>query len=165
MKYSKIKRLGHIKVFLLLSVISYIVLSSLEHETPMKGNFGRTQFKWAKISHKTETEIFYWSYVLTIWLSGVLNSFPGNKCPTWNVLVLKHIIGRSRGGPHPFPIPSPIILWVKKKKKRIAEGRKAGRVSDTNLSPSTYTLQWYVVFLLLGTKIQELHWIFKHLFV
>ena len=118
MKYSKIKRLGHIKVFLLLSVISYIVLSSLEHETPMKGNFGRTQFKWAKISHKTETEIFYWSYVLTIWLSGVLNSFPGNKCPTWNVLVLKHIIGRSRGGPHPFPIPSPIILWVKKKEKK-----------------------------------------------
>ena len=58
MKYSKIKRLGHINVFLLLSVISYIVLSSLEHETAMKGNFGRTQFKWAKISNKTETEIF-----------------------------------------------------------------------------------------------------------
>ena len=58
MKYRKIKRLGHIKVFLLLSVISYIVLSSLEHETAMKGNFGRTQFKWAKISNKTETEIF-----------------------------------------------------------------------------------------------------------
>ena len=58
MKYSKLKRLGHINVFLLLSVISYIVLSSLEHETAMKGNFGRTQFKWAKISNKTETEIF-----------------------------------------------------------------------------------------------------------
>ena len=161
MKYSKIKRLGHIKVFLLLSVISYIVLSSLEHETPMKGNFGRTQFKWAKISNKTETEIFYWSYVLTIWLSGVLNTFPGNKCQTWNVLVLKHIIGRSRGGP---ALP-PLFFGLKKKKKRIAEGRKAGRVIDRNLSPSTYTLQWYVVFLLLGTKIQELHWIFKHLFV
>ena len=66
MKYSTIKRLGHINVFLLLSVISYIVLSSLEHETPMKGNFERTQFKWAKIFNKTETEIFYWSYVLTI---------------------------------------------------------------------------------------------------
>ena len=40
MKYSKIKRLGHIKIFLLFSVISYIALSFLEHETPIKGNFG-----------------------------------------------------------------------------------------------------------------------------
>ena len=74
--------------------------------------FGRTQFKWAKISNEAETEILDyifedkwnvpWSYVLlcvTIWLSGVLNSLPGNKRPTWNVLVLKHIIGGSRGGP------------------------------------------------------------------
>ena len=30
MKYSKIKRLGHIKIFLLLSVISYIVLSNMK---------------------------------------------------------------------------------------------------------------------------------------
>ena len=57
MKYSKIKRLGRIKIFLLFSVISYIVLSFLEHETPIKGNFWRTQFKWTKISNEAETEI------------------------------------------------------------------------------------------------------------
>ena len=106
--------------------------------------FGRTQFKWAKISNEAETEILDyifedkwnvpWSYVLTIWLSGVLNSLQGNKCPTWNVLVLKHIIGGSREGPA-FPPPT------LGKKKKIAEGRKAGRVSDRNLGPLTYTFQ------------------------
>ena len=137
MKYSKIKRLGHIKVFLLLSVISYIVLSSLEHETPMKGNFGRTQFKWAKISNKTETEIFYWSYVLTIWLSGVLNSFPGNKCPTWNVLVLKHIIGRSRGGPAlpPLFFGKKVFFFGEKKGKKNCRRKKSRQGKRQKFKP------------------------------
>ena len=39
MKYSKIKRLEHRKVFLLLSVFSYIVLSFLDRQTPVEGNY------------------------------------------------------------------------------------------------------------------------------
>ena len=50
MKYSKIKRLGHRKVLLLLSVFSYIVCSFLDHETPIEGNFrGTLSSNWLKL--------------------------------------------------------------------------------------------------------------------
>ena len=50
MKCSKIKRLGHRKIFLLLSVFSYIVFSFLDHETPIEGNFrGILSSNWLKL--------------------------------------------------------------------------------------------------------------------
>ena len=73
MKYSKIKRLEHRKVFLLLSVFSYIVLSFLDRQTPVEGN---TQFKLAETLTKLNWEcLFIFSKIIKCSLELCLNYF------------------------------------------------------------------------------------------
>ena len=58
MKYSKIKRFGHGKIFLSLSVFSYIVLSFLDHETPIEGNCREYSVQTGWSLSETKTGVF-----------------------------------------------------------------------------------------------------------
>ena len=76
MKVSKIKILGHSNIFHLLPVFAYIVLSFLDHETPIGGNFREYSVQTGGNFNETgmglfgyifeDKSYFPWSYVLTV---------------------------------------------------------------------------------------------------
>ena len=70
-------------------------------------------------------------------------------------------LGKRPGGPNPL---RPSLFWVKKKKKRIAEGRKAGGASDKkpgpplaqSLDPPLLMYGNMLIFLIVFVKINHL---------
>ena len=151
MKASKIKILGHSNIFLLLPVFAYIVPSFLDHETPIGGNFREFSVQTGWNFNETGMGLFGyifedksnvpWNYVLIVWLRGVLNSFPGNRCPTWNVLVLKRISS----------------WWIIKFSLEMVH--EIGFYFWAAIQPILFSLTLYFFFFssLLGSKIQELY--------